>query len=186
MELDTACLVTEIAEKHEGLSACYKFIKKHQRTPILTEMTYNDGILCGPQVIVDVLKKFFISVYNPLTNTAVEFCDCMFNNVNFELENVSSALSSAFMGTRIDHIPGNLFRFAAKLLCFQLLKLFGFITSAAIFLQRWKYAVITPVYKKRMKRCISSYRPINILPKFLLVFEKLVLKAETNYQAKLQ
>ena len=51
IELDTVSFVTEFAEKHKGLSACYKLIKKLQRTPIPCEMTYNDDIICSPQII---------------------------------------------------------------------------------------------------------------------------------------
>ena len=35
------------------------------------------------------LINFFISVNNPPIKTAVDFCDRMFTNVNFELEDVS-------------------------------------------------------------------------------------------------
>ena len=95
IELDAACFVTEFDEKHKGLSACYKLIDKLQRTPIPTEMTFYDDKLCGPQVFADAFNKFFISVYNPPINTAVDFCDRMFNNVNFDSQYVSSALSAA-------------------------------------------------------------------------------------------
>ena len=140
-------------------------------------MTYNGDILCGPQVIDDAFNKFFISVYNPPINTAVDFCDRMFNNLNFDLEDDSSALSAASLGTGSNHIPGHLLRHSSKPLSFHLLMLFEAIMSVAIFPQRWKYAVITPVYEKGMKRCIKTYRPISILPNGSLVFEKLLIRA---------
>ena len=118
-------------------------------------MTYNDDILCGPQVIADVFNNFFISAYNPPINTALT-CDRMFNNVNFDLEDVSSALSAASLGTEIDHFPEHLLRYAGKPLTFHLLKLFEAITSVGIFPQRWKYAVINLVYKIGMKRSITN------------------------------
>ena len=80
----------------------------------------------------------------------------MFNNVNYDLEDVSSALSAASLGTGINHFPEHLLRYAAKLLSFHLLKLLEVITSTAIFPQRWKYAVITTVYKRGMKRSITN------------------------------
>ena len=148
IELDTDRFFTEFAEKHKGLSACYKLVKKIQPTPIPTELTYNDDILCGPQVIADAFNKFFISVYNPPINTLVDFCDRMLNYVNFDLADVFSAPSAASLGTGIDHIPGHLLKYSAKPLSFHLLKLFEAITSPAIFPQRLKNRVITPVYKK--------------------------------------
>ena len=59
IELDTACFVTDFAENHIGLSACYKLINKLQPTPIPTEMTYNEGKFCGPQVNSGAFNKFF-------------------------------------------------------------------------------------------------------------------------------
>ena len=82
--------------------------------------------------------------------------DRMFNNVNYDLEDVSSALCAASLGTGINHFPEHLLRYAAKLLSFHLLKLLDAITSTAIFPQRWKYEVITTVYKKGMKRSITN------------------------------
>ena len=72
IELDTACFVTEFAEKHKSLFACYKLINKLQSTPVPIEMTYNDDILCDPQNIADAFNKFFITVYNPPIETLVD------------------------------------------------------------------------------------------------------------------
>ena len=95
-------------------------------------LTFKDDIICSPQVIADAFNKIFISVNNPPINTAVDFCDRMFKNVNFDIEGVSSALSAASLGTEINHIP-DLLRYAAKPLSFHLLRLFEVITSGAIF-----------------------------------------------------
>ena len=48
--------------------------------------------------------------------------------------------------------------------------------AQGIYPERWKFSLIKPVYKSCDKSFPSNYRPINILPTFSKIFEKVIYK----------
>ena len=122
IELDTACFVTEFAEKHKSVSAGYKLNNNSNILPFqlkwLTMMAYIAVLKLLPMPF----KKKFLE-YRIHQSILRLTCDRMFNNVKFDLEDVSLTLSAASLGTEIDHFPEHLLKYAAKLLSFHLLKL---------------------------------------------------------------
>ena len=84
---------------------------------------------------------------------------------------------NASIGTGIGLIPGLLLKHTSSSLSFHVLKLVEAIVEASVYLLSWKRAVITPIFKSGIKTLILSYRPISILPKLSLVFEKLLFKS---------
>ena len=48
--------------------------------------------------------------------------------------------------------------------------------STGYYPQQWKEAIVTPVFKKGDKFCISNYRPVALLPTCSKIFERLVLQ----------
>ena len=67
--------------------------------------------------------------------------------------------------------------------------LFTYITSTLSWPDIWKCAFVTPVHKKVSRSDIQNYRPISILPRLSLIFEKLLfdliyrkLRNKINYR----
>ena len=176
IELDTVTFLDIFAEKKDGTTACYSLLSKLGNQSIPLEMVYNDTKISGYENIANKFNGFFISMYGASTATDLNFSEREFNSVSFDLHNVNEDLMNASLGTGIDLIPGLLLRHTSSSLSFHVLKLFEAIVESSVYPLSWKRAVITPSYKSGNKCLIVSYRPISVLPKLSLVFEKFLFK----------
>ena len=101
-----------------------------------------------------------------------KFADGVLNSIFLSISNVKDALSKASLGTRIDLIPGSFLRFAVDDLAFHVYKLFKGMLSSAVYTEQWKLTYITPINKSGNNFDIKCYRPVVILSKLSLVFER--------------
>ena len=176
IELDTVTFLDNFAKKKGIITACYSLLSKLGDQSIPLEVVYNDTKNSGYENIAKKFNGFFISMYSASTATDLDFCEREFNSMSFDLDNVNEELMKASLCTGIDLIPGLLLRHTSSSLSFHVLKLFEAIVEASVYPLSWKRVVITPIYKSGNKSLIVSYRPISILPKLSLVFEKLLFK----------
>ena len=89
---------------------------------------------------------------------------------------MTDALKTASLGTGIDRIPGNLLRYASKQLYYHVWKLFQSILLHARYPDRWKQSRVVSIFKGGDKTSVPCWRPISILPKLSLVFEKVIFR----------
>ena len=90
------------------------------------------------------------------------------------ISDVKDALSEASLGTCIDLNPCSFLSFAVDDLAFHVYKLFEGMLSSAMYPEQWELSYITPIFKSGANSDIKSHRPISILSKFSLVFERVV------------
>ena len=137
-------------------------------------MVYTDTRISGFEKVAKNFNEFFISMYSASTATDLDFGEREINSVSFDLDNVNEELMNESLGTGIDLIPGLHLRHTSSFLSFHVLKLFEAIVESSVYPLSWKRAVNTPIYKSGIKSSIVYYRPISILPKLSLGFEKLL------------
>ena len=54
--------------------------------------------------------------------------------------------------------------------------IFENILKNSIYPETWKFANVTPIFKKGNKQLIKNYRPISLLPICGKIFEKIIFK----------
>ena len=59
--------------------------------------------------------------------------------------------------------------------------LFESSSTAGILQEGWKKGNIISVHKKESKNCLKNYRPINLLPIFSRIFERLIFNSLFNF-----
>ena len=177
IELDTVTFLDNLAKKKRGITSCYSLLSKFGDQSISLEMVHNNTKISGYENIANKFNGFFISMYSASTETDLDFSEREFNSMSFDSDNVNQKLTNASLGTGIDLIPGLLLRHTSFSLYFHVLKLFEANVESSVYTLSWKRAVITPNFKSGKKSLIVSYRPVGILPKLSLVFEKLLFKS---------
>ena len=78
-----------------------------------------------------------------------------------------------------DNVPSFFLRMNAEILAPYVFTLFQTIITSKTWPHFWKVAYVKPLHKKFSKSLIENYRPISILPRLSLVFERKLY--ENNY-----
>ena len=138
-------------------------------------MPVEDELLTDcPITIANAFNEYFVKSFQKPAHVYRDFSDDLFNIAPITFSAVYSALLKTKNGCGLDRFPG-LFLSCASDICFHVLKLFVHITETSCFPSNWKKSYIRPVYKNGSRNFINSYRPISILSKFSLAFERILV-----------
>ena len=74
--------------------------------------------------------------------------------------------------TDLDKIPAKILKLSAEIIAPSLTYIFNLSLESGIYINEWKRARVTPIYKSEDKTKCENYRPISILPVISKVFEK--------------
>ena len=80
-----------------------------------------------------------------------------------------------------DLLNPRLLKEAASILKYPLCRLFNLSLTLSTFPSEWKYANVTPVFKKDCPSNLKNYRPISLISILAKVMERLVYKHIYNY-----
>ena len=83
--------------------------------------------------------------------------------------------------TGLDRIPCKLLKLSSSIVGPSLAYIFKSCIDAEIFPNEWKFAKVTPLFKKGSKRELGNYRPISVLPFVSKVFEKIIYHQLYDY-----
>ena len=121
------------------------------------------------------------SVYSELSNGSVDFVqettsDIFLSEFCFDSLQLCEFLRDIPTGTiaTCDGIPPFIYSSCSELLAPYVHSLFSFILQTTCWPLFWKCAHVTPIHKKGLKSDIEKYRPISILPRLSLVFERII------------
>ena len=94
------------------------------------------------------------------------------------VDSVASILRGlkAYEATGLDKIPAKILRLSADTIAPSLTFIFNLSLATVIYLDKWKQARATPIFKSGGRRQCENYRPISILPVVSKVFEKEVFR----------
>ena len=89
-----------------------------------------------------------------------------------EIEKILSKCDdSSSMGS--DQVPSFLLRDGCQVLAPAVMALFQVIQKSSHWPKEWKTSYITPLHKNCSTSDVKNYRPISLLPKHSIVFEKM-------------
>ena len=91
-----------------------------------------------------------------------------------EVEETIDSLSST-ASTGSDNISTKMIKLSCKAVSHILADIFNCSLTSGIFPQKWKDAVVIPVFKKGDVNIMDNYRPIALLPVLSKVFEKIIV-----------
>ena len=83
--------------------------------------------------------------------------------------------------TGLDKIPSKILKLSASLVAPSLTYIFNLSLATGIYIDDWKRARVTPIFKSGDRRQCANYRPISILPAVSKVFEKEVFRQVYGY-----
>ena len=74
----------------------------------------------------------------------------------------------------LDKISARLIRECADLICIPIRDIFNQSVSQGMFLDDWKCAKVTPLFKQGDRDDLNNYRPISVISVMAKVFERIV------------
>ena len=83
--------------------------------------------------------------------------------------------------TGLDKIPPKILKLSASIVAPSLTYIFNLSLATGIYIDDWKRARVTPIFKSGDRRQCANYRPISILPVVSKVFEKEVFLQVYGY-----
>ena len=108
------------------------------------------------------------------------------NKFNFSLIKVGSVVCNLKKletneSIGLDAIPAKILKLAAHIIAPSLTYIFNLSLQSGIYVNDWKRARVTPIFKSEDKSKCENYRPISILSIVSKVFEKEVLRQVYTY-----
>ena len=176
IEHDTAVFVDSFTKRNSGLNACFKLQKLLKTSNALNVMIYNDVKFQQNVDIAEAFNAFFASVVNHKTSAFSDFSDKEINTVQITQNDVFDALYLSTPGKGHDEISGEFLKTCCSELSFHVYKLFQSLLDSGIYPEEWKIAKITAVFKSGKKQDVTCYRPIRLLSKLSLSFERVIFK----------
>ena len=176
IELDTAVFVESFTKRNSGLNGCFKLQKILKTSNVPNFMIQNDVKLQRYVDIAEAFNAFFASVFNHKTSAFSDFSDNEINTVQITQNDVFDALYLSTPGKGRDGISGDFLKTCCSELNFHVYKLFQSILQSGIYPEEWKIAEFTPVIKSGKKQDVTCYRPISLLSKLSLSFERVVFE----------
>ena len=83
--------------------------------------------------------------------------------------------------TGLDKIPPKILKLSARIVAPSLTYIFNLSLATGIYIDDWKRARVTPIFKSGDRPQCANYRPISILPAVSKVFEKEVFRQVYGY-----
>ena len=179
VELDKVCFLS--GSQTSSVHDSFNLLNSFKRCNIPTTMIHFSNTLSTDEDIANSFNEFFISTFNDKTydsnistHTSVIALEdlfdtlsvkCIFNTIN------AAKPSSAIL---YDNFPSSLLKLCPNLFASLLFTLFSCIILTLTFPDHWKTAFVRPLHKQNSKMDIANYRPISLLPKISIIFEKIL------------
>ena len=139
----------------------------------------------------DFINSFFTNIGPNLAksfNTEWEFSgekvqDSEITSIHTDFEEVFNLCKEMNISksSAIDLLSSRIIKDAFLVLILQLVYLFNLSLSTNIFPDRWKNAIVIPLFKGGNRLDVSNYRPISLLPLPGKLLEKIVHKSLSSY-----
>ena len=160
-------------------SDAFSFLNSLKIQCLPSSMKYNLTLLTNDLDIANSFNEYFSSSFNSQTYpSSAPLCPCdIFLEDIFDSMTIESiyrkilAMKSA--GTVLsDNLPPLLVKLCPELYAHLLFILFSAVIHTLVYPGFWKTAYTRPLHKSESKTDITNYRPISLIPKVSLIFEK--------------
>ena len=165
------------------LSDCFSLFNSLKTSTFPMVMSYNDDCLKTVPQIANAFNVCFSSNFNhtEIPSKVYE------SDGSLKLDDILLSLNPSIVRELIldmkesptitnDFLPPKLSKLCPDVFATLLHPVFRSIILTRFHPEVWKSALIRPIFKKWSKIFIVKYRPISLLPKCLLLFEKLVYR----------
>ena len=154
---------------------------RKRKSPSIKELLINDTIVSVDKVIAESFNDFFTNIginlaaesdqlYNNLGDDPnfhqhqcpgirFYFSDISVSNVALRLQNFKASKA-----TGVDNIPAKVLKAVSHIIAPSLTVIFKQSLSTGIYINDWKLARVSPIYKSEDRKKCENYRPISILP----------------------
>ena len=178
----------EFSQSNGGLHGSFRLLNA-LKSNSLTQSFYlpgEDKLLTDcPITIANAFNAYFVKSFEKQAQVYGDFFEDFFNSVLITFSAVYSAFMKTKEGCGLDRIPGSFLSSYASDICFLVLKLFVHSTQTSCFPSNCKMSYIRLVYKSSPRNFIISYRPISILSKLSLAFERILFRFfDKNFATK--
>ena len=171
---------------------------KNNKPNNLSELLVNDNLVSDPKSMADSLNDYFVNIGLTL---AAEYEEESCNVAQTTSDNINSFQCAQFKfspipvdnfvstlrglkankTTGLDKIPPKILKLSARIVAPSLTYIFNLSLATGIYIDDWKRARVTPIFKSGDRRQCANYRPISILPVVSKVFEKEVFRQVYGY-----
>ena len=121
-------------------------------------------------------RSTYGSPSNKSSDTFLKFSPILVDSVASTLR-----ILKACKATGLDKIPAKILKLSANIIAPSLTFIFNLSLATGIYIDEWKQARVTPIFKSGDRRQCENYRPISVLPVVSKVFEKEVFRQLYSY-----
>ena len=173
---------------------------KNAKSNNVNELLIGGISVSDPKSIAEELNDYFISIGSKLAaeyenepSTNVDYLPANYNIDQYSgtflkfspilVDSVASTLRDlkACKATGLDKIPAKILKLLANIIAPSLTFIFNLSLATGTYIDEWKQARVTPIFKSGDRRQCENYRPISILPVVSKVFEKEVFRQLYSY-----
>ena len=150
-------------------------------------LRHQGGTVVDPSEIASIFNDYFASIYcNTSSDYPINFSDSpdnCFSRIDLQFDDLRKVLSKLPPKTSIDSdgLSYCLIKNGGPVLCSRLYQLFSLSLELSRIPSSWKTALISPIFKKGSKDCVSNYRPISVTSCCSRVLERVVARKIFEY-----
>ena len=190
-----------VKDPKKSWSLINSLLGKNSKSTHINELKVNNNTITDSTLIAESLNNYFINIGPQLASdiSSYEEPDNDLNNENvsgvrlsqntsfhfsqIEIHNVYSILNNlkANKSTGLDKIPAKILKLSAEIIAPSLTYIFNLSLASGIYINEWKRARVTPIYKSEDKTKCENYRLISILPVISKVLEKEIFRQLYGY-----
>ena len=178
-EMDKICFIN--GSMTSNFSDCFALLRSLKSSDYPKITFFDQERLENPVDVANGLNKFFAKNFNTGSFTGVAYSSSEFIGLkDFKFSIRPDLILIEIMRIKLstyptnDYFPCQLLKTVPQMFADLLAYIFYSITDCKIFPAIWKIAFIRPLHKSLFKASIENYRPISLLSKISLVFERLL------------
>ena len=188
-----------VKDPKKSWSLINSLLGKNSKSNQINELKLNNNTITDSTLIAESLNNYFINI-GPQLASEISFYEEPDNDLNnenvsgarlsqntsfhlsqIEIHNVYSILNNLKANksnklTGLDKIPAKILKLSAEIIAPSLTYIFNLSLASGIYINEWKRARVTPIYKSEDKTKCENYRPISILPVIIKVLEKEIFR----------
>ena len=165
-------------------------LNRNKKATNVNELHINDSVVVDDKQIADAFNEYFVQIgpklaaeVGDLTSQPTNGLDSSCPNNYFVPRFVFSQISQINVATSLrrlkvskatgmDSIPAKILKMSADIIAPSLTAIFNLSLNSGIYIDAWKKARVTPIFKSENRPKCENYRPISILPIISKIFEK--------------
>ena len=152
---------------------------KNNKSNNVSELSVNENVISDSKDLAEAFNDYFITIGPKLAaeydndscdNNETAINSTSHSRARFEfspilVDSVASTLNGlkASKATGLDKIPAKILKLSSNIIAPSLTFIFNLSLTTGIYIDEWKYARVSPIFKSGDRQQCENYRPISIL-----------------------